>query len=744
MNIATITEQHKNICLLISQKKVKQSLDILEGMLVYTSFGGFRDEFEDYRMTYHNILKYTVEGIDDPERKRIYNKFLQDILKLGDRIKQDILARYSGWYTYSVRKNEEKEESKRGKTIIQSIDDLAFKSELDRLLGNSDTSADDAGEDSSRSGATLVNSIFNHLWLTDYYGDAEENLAELIRTSGKFRWFETATFVSAITLSSLRVWDPAKIRLLASFYQDNSHDVSERALTGLILSLYTYDSRLSLYPEIIEVLKGMAAVNGFRERCQTVILQIIKSRETEKLSRRMNEEILPKVVKMKPDIEDKLDLDALLGKDTGEDRNPDWSDMFKESEELYKTMEELANLQMEGSDVYMSAFSGLKNFDFFREFRNWFTPFYPDNETVDTIYNDKILGPGINELAEALYKTPFICNSDKFSLILNLSNLPDAQKSMMLKVFRMELDGLEQMKYEESLTDPDSVFRTTVTQYIHDLYRFYKLSDFRKEFDDIFKGRLDIYNSYFFKQVCTSFESEAALADYFFRKDFYSDALSLYLSLLAVKPDDAQLNEKTGYCYQQTGDYEEALRYYKLAIIIEPKSWTLKKAGLCLRKAERYSEALDYYLQALDIDNDDLHAVLMAAHCYLDLHDYENALRSYFRVEYTNPGNTRIIRPIAWCYLAQGRLEESEKYFEKIEEASLTAHDYINLGHLALCKGERKRASDNYLKALISGKMSVDIFNSTIKDDSGLLKKNGVNPDDIPLVVDYVLMSLNR
>ncbi|MCK7529921.1 MAG: hypothetical protein MZV63_02085 [Marinilabiliales bacterium] len=27
---------------------------------------------------------------------------------------------------------------------------------------------------------------------------------------------------------------------------------------------------------------------------------------------------------------------------------------------------------------------------------------------------DEILGPGINELAEALFKTPFICNSDKY------------------------------------------------------------------------------------------------------------------------------------------------------------------------------------------------------------------------------------------------------------------------------------------------------------------------------------------
>ncbi len=39
---------------------------------------------------------------------------------------------------------------------------------------------------------------------------------------------------------------------------------------------------------------------------------------------------------------------------------------------------------------------------------------------VNEIYRDDILGPGTNELAEAMYKTPFICNSDKYSLILNL------------------------------------------------------------------------------------------------------------------------------------------------------------------------------------------------------------------------------------------------------------------------------------------------------------------------------------
>ena len=442
MNIPTVLQQHKRVCNLISQRKVKQSFDILENMLDYASYGGFRDEFEDIRMTYRNMLKYTIDGVQDPDRAKIYKKFLQNILKLNDRVKQDILARYSGWYTYNVRKQEEKEEALRSKSLVQSVDDLAFKSDLDELLASTEISAAHPGSDEAIMRTKLTGSIFNHLWLTDYYGDAEESLADIIRKSGKFKWYEQATFVSAITLSSLRNWDPLKIKILVAFYEDGITNVSERALTGLILTLHHYDDRLPIYPDVVEMLRELASEPRFRDRCRLVVLQAIRSRDTEKLSKRMNEEILPKVAKMQPRIEEKLDLDAILGEETGEGRNPDWSDMFKESEEMFKTMEELANLQMEGSDVYMSAFAGLKHFDFFKTFQNWFTPFYPDHEAVDTIYKDEILGPAINELAEALYKTPFICNSDKFSLILNLKNLPATQKSMMLKVFRMELEGL--------------------------------------------------------------------------------------------------------------------------------------------------------------------------------------------------------------------------------------------------------------------------------------------------------------
>jgi len=44
----------------------------------------------------------------------------------------------------------------------------------------------------------------------------------------------------------------------------------------------------------------------------------------------------------------------------------------------------------------------------------------------------------------------------------------------------MELEGLQQLNEEESATDPYRVFRTNITQYLQDIYRFFKLSPYKK------------------------------------------------------------------------------------------------------------------------------------------------------------------------------------------------------------------------------------------------------------------------
>jgi tetratricopeptide (TPR) repeat protein len=199
------------------------------------------------------------------------------------------------------------------------------------------------------------------------------------------------------------------------------------------------------------------------------------------------------------------------------------------------------------------------------------------------------------------------------------------------------------------------------------------------------------------------------------------------------------LYEKIAYCYQETGEFEEALKYYKRAELIDRKAWTIKKIGLSLRRLGRKEEALEYYLQAYDMEPENIHTAIMTAHCYLDLKEYEEALKYYFRAEYIEPGNLKILRPIAFCYFALGRFEDSDKYYDRLAAGKLNPHDLINKGHLALCKGNKKEAIDLYRQSIASGELSKEKFFMIFSEDKTLLISLGVKPDDLPILLDYLL-----
>jgi hypothetical protein len=61
MDIKKTINQHKQVCTLVSEKKIKQSLDILSDMVHVASSGDLHDEYDNLVMTYRNMLTYTIE-----------------------------------------------------------------------------------------------------------------------------------------------------------------------------------------------------------------------------------------------------------------------------------------------------------------------------------------------------------------------------------------------------------------------------------------------------------------------------------------------------------------------------------------------------------------------------------------------------------------------------------------------------------------------------------------------------------
>ena len=142
------------------------------------------------------------------------------------------------------------------------------------------------------------------------------------------------------------------------------------------------------------------------------------------------------------------------------------------------------------------------------------------------------------------------------------------------------------------------------------------------------------------------------------------------------------------------------------------------------------------------MEPENIHTAIMTAHCYLDLKEYESALKYYFRVEYKDPGNLKILRPIAYCYFALGRFDDSEKYFERLSAGKLNPHDLINKGHLALCKGKKKEAIDLYRQSIVGGQMSKEEFMAIFSEDKPMLISLGVAPEDLPILLDYLLFAI--
>ncbi len=63
----------------------------------------------------------------------------------------------------------------------------------------------------------------------------------------------------------------------------------------------------------------------------------------------------------------------------------------------------------------------------------------------------------------------------------------------------------------------------------------------------------------------------------------------------------------------------------------------------------------------------------------------------------------------------------------------------INIGHLALCKGNKKEAIEFYRKSITGGELSKEQFITIYSEDTPILISLGVNQDDLPIILDYLL-----
>lgn len=732
MTYLEIVTDYRKICELLHRRKVTEAARLLRKLVSESNREFINEQLDELLDTYRNILRHSFTAAKDPERGRVYHYLIRSLLEMADETREYLLTHDATQHTHRIKRELLRDNRMERGDAMKILESLTYDTELASLLKDVKV-----GEMPGREEGLIR--VFNIIWLSDKYTEGETELLQAVCESERLPWHDKALIVSALTLSLLRYFDLEKFLILFAFVEKRQEFVWERAMIGVFLAFLKYNDRYYLYPRLEEKTLALRELPNIEQHIEAILVQFTKSRETDKVRKKWEEEILPEMMKMRPRIEEKLDLDNIFGEETGEEKNPDWETVFEDAPDLLNKLQEFTEMQMEGMDVFISAFSQLKGFPFFREISNWFVPFYTENQSLSPIVREGEVD--LTPLVEKLESTYFMCNSDKYSFCLNLQQVPDQQKAMMMNMLNAEMKNISELEKDESLINSFAMTKSIYTQYFQDLYRFFKLHPWRREFDDMFGQELNLYETSFVKHLVSDEKTIRNIAEFYFDKKFYPDALKIFLGILENDPSNLELFEKIAFCYEKSGQVESALAYYKKADLIESdRLWIIKKLAYCSKLLNRWDEAYKYYLEAEKQDSEDLKLQAHIGQCLIHLQRYREALDVYFKVEVLAPENHRIRRPLAWCSFLLGKLDTAKDYLERLlAEEPDNKYDLMNLGHALWCLNEPEKASRAYLSSLRAWG-SHAAFAHSFNEDRKHLAAHSISDFDMDLMLDFLAL----
>lgn len=732
MNSREILALKQRILICLSKKELKEAFEILTKLVVNTQDWKTTETLNQLESNYKYMLHYIFQGIKDPERDKVYNSLIQSLYELTDDVTDELLLLESPNYFYE-RLRLDALKNKNITDFHTKLKELTSSLSLIDLLESGDEKNSQTREIAvkrERMGVDLFNVIYTSPRAK------KSNYEEYIQflNSYDISTREKCIFISALTLNIFHRFDAFKVQILLDAATSETELIRARAIVGLVVILQMYDNRWSLYPELQNRLETLSEDDNFKKAILRVIIQLIRSRDTERISKKLSEEIIPQMMKFSNRAGKKISMDDLMGETDFMDKNPEWQKELEESG-LSKKLQEYSELQMEGADVFHSTFSSLKSFPFFSEMSNWFLPFDRTYSEISELFphTDKD-----NLLNMAIVDSGHMCNSDKYSFSLSLLQIPSSQREMMMTKMGAESEEVKRMQQDAKALNPTINEEVISNQYIQDLYRFYKLNPRRENFFDIFKLSLNFYEKKALLPLISDTNSMQQIANYCFDKNNFDVALSIFQLIVKRGNDTDSIWQKIGYCQQMLNNNSEALEaYLRSDLLASGKSWTLRRIAQLYRTLNQPQEALDYFEKAKQITPDNLSLELNIGHCHLELGDYESALNCYFKVEMLDSKSNKAHRPIAWTAFLLKKYDISQKYYDKILLNKPTLHDYLNAGHLELAMNKGKKALEHYRDAALLAD-NMDHFMSLVLEDKNTLIANGVEEEIFPYLFDKI------
>lgn len=731
--MATFKEIHALIQSEIEAGSLWRAIGLLKKVVEKLGDNSDREELRRIESTYNYMTDFLLRNSPDPERERVYDNLcvrlqgLNDSMLISSRIDTAPEVYFATARLYRLN----------NRTLRSIYDDFVKYESVASIMAESEQKDVQLLKKKEQA----LNDLFEWIWVSGELGRDDSLLLRELSTD-KAQPFELrAQIAAALFMALLQRYDAVKMDLLLELSEQlDDEAIAARALTMATLLMPRYARRIELDPKLRARLELWQDSLLQYSRLRTVIQALLRAFDTDRLTRQVQQDMMPEFMKLQPQFR-KIFGEAAEKGLTPDDlqSNPEWEELLDKSG-LREKLESLSEMQQEGGDVMIGPMAGLKRFPFFQKISNWFLPF---NANRSEFASPEVL-EGVQDFFNV--REGVICDSDLYSLLFSITMMKNEAVTSKLKAMSEQLSQYGKEMLDELHANPE--FNGETDGFVKDLYRFFRLNPHAKEFPDLFATPLNPAQLPVIGEEIADDEMLRLLLEFFLKRGYFEEALDAVLLLIAHSEPDESLYQKAGYCLMELGRVAEGVEYLKRAELMNAESeWLMTNIGWALHMLGRPLESADYYKRALDLPHDESADAQILFAIGLNLSEagkFKEALKYFYQSHYQHPEHTFAMRGIAWTEFLLRNYETSLDYSRRlIDGENPDLNDFMNAGTACFALGRYDEAYKYYMESVERREgddrvKAYEDFRDELDDDLPHLEELGLPMKDLAIILDKV------
>jgi tetratricopeptide (TPR) repeat protein len=158
-------------------------------------------------------------------------------------------------------------------------------------------------------------------------------------------------------------------------------------------------------------------------------------------------------------------------------------------------------------------------------------------------------------------------------------------------------------------------------------------------------------------------------ADLLLKNTEYQRAIKIYHDLLSIDKANTRALSSLGNCFQEAGDFQQAVQSYNAAIkIADDYSLAWYGKGLALFRQKKYKLSYESFRKAITLEPDNYDFRIMFAETCIILGNFDKAIAAYSKAAELNPLDYEVRIACAHALFKKGKIEEAIQMLNKFYE----------------------------------------------------------------------------